>query len=113
VDGSFNTAANPVRIGGYISLFATGEGQTSPGGVDGRLGGPTPARPVLQVSVMVGGLPAPYQYAGSVQGQVAGLMQVNVQIPAGVQPGGYVPVVLQVGDASITSGAVWISVAGN
>jgi hypothetical protein len=30
-----------------------------------------------------------------------------------LQPGGYVPVVLQVGDASTTSGAVWISVAGN
>ncbi len=28
-------------------------------------------------------------------GQVAGLMRVNVQIPSGVPPGGYVPVVLQ------------------
>lgn len=62
---------------------------------------------------MVGGLPATYQYAGSVQGQVAGLMQVNVKIPDGVQLGGYVPVVLQVGAASTTSGAVWIAVAGN
>ena len=113
VDGTVNTAANPVRVGGYVSLFATGEGQTSPAGVDGRLGGPTPTRPVLSVSVMVGGIPAMIQYQGSVQGQVAGLMQVNVQIPAGVQPGGYVPVVLQVGDASTTSGAVWIAVSGN
>jgi uncharacterized protein (TIGR03437 family) len=38
-------------------------------------------------------------------------MQVNVQIPSGVQPGGYVPVVLQVGDASTTPGAVWIAVS--
>lgn len=65
------------------------------------------------MSVTVGGLPATYQYAGSVEGQVAGLMQVNVQIPAGVQPAGYVPVVLQIGDASTTPGAVWIAVAGN
>jgi uncharacterized protein (TIGR03437 family) len=27
VDGSYNTAANPVRAGGYIQLYATGEGQ--------------------------------------------------------------------------------------
>ena len=64
------------------------------------------------MSVTVGGIAAAYQYAGSLQGQVAGLMQVNVKIPDGVQPGGYVPVVLQVGDASTTPGAVWIAVSG-
>ena len=37
-------------------------------------------------------------------------MQVNVQIPVGVRPGGYVPVVLQVGDAFSTPDAVWIAV---
>ena len=102
-DGTPNTAANPVRIGGFISLYATGEGQT---------GSATPPRPVLPVSVTVGGIPATVQYAGSAPGQVGGLMQVNVQIPSGVQPGGYVPVVLQVGDRS-SSSAVWIAVAGN
>ncbi len=112
VDGTVNTAANPVKVGGVISLYATGEGQTS-GGVDGRLGGSTAAHPVLPVTVTVGGIPATYEYAGSVQDQVAGLMQVNVKIPDGVQPGGYVPVVLQVGDASTTPGAVWIAVSGN
>ena len=54
--------------------------------------------------------PATVQYAGGAPGQVAGLMHVNVQIPSGVQPGGYVPVVLQVGDRS-SSPAVWIAVA--
>jgi trimeric autotransporter adhesin len=111
VDGTVNTAAHPVAAGGYISLFATGEGQTSPPGVDGRLGDLTPTRPALPVSVTVGGIAATYQYAGSAQGQVAGLMQVNVKVPDGVQPGGYVPVVLQVGDASTTLDAVWIAVS--
>jgi uncharacterized protein (TIGR03437 family) len=63
--------------------------------------------------VTVDGIPAIVQYAGGVQGQVAGLMQINVKIPDGVQPGGYVPVILQVGNASTTPGAVWIAVAGN
>jgi uncharacterized protein (TIGR03437 family) len=109
-DGAVNTAANPVRVGGSISLFATGEGQTSPGGVDGRVSGASLTRPVLPVSVMIGGISATVQYAGTAPGQVAGLMQVNVQIPSGVQPGGYVPVVLQVGDRASGS-AVWIAVA--
>jgi uncharacterized protein (TIGR03437 family) len=109
-DGTVNTAANPVKIGGYISLYATGEGQTAPAGIDGKLGGSTP---ILPVRVTVGGLPATVQYAGGAQGQVSGLMQVDVQIPAGVQPGGYVDVVLQVGDASTTLSAVWIAVSAN
>jgi uncharacterized protein (TIGR03437 family) len=103
LDGTVNSAKNPVKIGGYISLYATGEGQTTG----------SPAHPLLPVSVTIGGIPATVQYAGAAPGQVAGLIQVNVQIPAGVQPGGYVPVVLQVGDSSTTDGAVWIAVAAN
>ena len=112
-DGRFNSPVNPLQVGDYISLFATGEGQTSPGGVDGKVGGSVSATPLLPVIVTVGGIRAPgVQYAGSVQGQVSGLMQVNVKIPDGVKPSGYVPVVLQVGDVSSTS-MVWIAVAGN
>ena len=48
-DGTVNTPANPVKIGGYISLYATGEGQTAPAGVDGKLGGSTATHPVLPV----------------------------------------------------------------
>jgi uncharacterized protein (TIGR03437 family) len=112
IDGTVNTAANPVSIGGYITLFASGEGQTAPAGVDGKVGGSTPSLPILPVTVTVGGMPALVQYAGGAPGQVAGLMQVNAQIPSGVKPGGYVPVVLRVGDASTTPG-VWIAVSGN
>jgi uncharacterized protein (TIGR03437 family) len=112
--GAINSPANPVKISGYISLFATGEGQTSPAAMDGKIasGSQMPA-PAQKVSVTVGGTPAVVQYAGAAPNQVVGFMQVNVQIPAGVQPGGYVPVVLQVGNASTTAGAVWIAVAPN
>ncbi len=111
VDGTLNTASNPVKIGAYVSLYATGEGQTTPGGVDGKLasGSPYP-QPLLKVTATVGGLPAATNYAGAAPGAVAGLLQVNVQIPTGVTPGGYVPVVLTVGSASTVNGAVWISV---
>ncbi|HEY4087910.1 MAG TPA: hypothetical protein VGM43_18345, partial [Bryobacteraceae bacterium] len=36
-DGTLNTPAHPARMGDYIALYVTGEGQTSPGGVDGKL----------------------------------------------------------------------------
>jgi uncharacterized protein (TIGR03437 family) len=93
-DGTINTAVNSVRIGGFISLYATGWSD-----------------PKLPVIVTVGGIPAAVQYAGQAPGQPAGLMQINVQIPNGVQPGGYAPVALRVGDASSIAGAVWIAVS--
>ena len=108
-DGSLNTAVVPARIGAYIALFATGEGLTgSP--VDGKFASlPLPA-PLATVTARVGGLPATVQYAGAVFGTVAGLMQMNVLIPDGVQPGGYVPVSISVGGIDSAPG-VWISVA--
>ncbi|HVW10839.1 MAG TPA: hypothetical protein VHC90_19770 [Bryobacteraceae bacterium] len=112
-DGTLNSAANPVKIGDYIELYATGEGPTSPGGVDGKLAPltlPIPA-PTAKITATVGGQDATVAYAGAVPGVVAGLMQVNVQIPADVTPGGYVPVVLQAGDNSTVDGAVWIAVS--
>ena len=112
-DGKANTAANPVKIGDYIFLYATGEGQTNPAGVDGKLADSSAIHPALPVTVTVDGLPAFVQYDGGAPCEVAGLMQVNVQIPAGVHAGGYVPVVLQVGPAATVGGAVWIAVSGN
>ena len=44
------------------------------------------------------------QYAGGAPGLVAGLMQINVQIPSGIQTGNAVPVVVQVGGASSQPG---------
>jgi uncharacterized protein (TIGR03437 family) len=112
-DGTLNSASNPVKIGDYIEVYATGEGPTSPAGVDGKLAPltlPIPA-PTAKVTATVGGKEATVAYAGAVPGVVAGLMQVNVQIPADVTPGGYVPVVLTVGDTSTVDGAVWIAVS--
>jgi uncharacterized protein (TIGR03437 family) len=112
-DGTLNSAANPVKTGSYIALYATGEGQTSPAGADGKLAPltlPIPA-PLAEVSATVDGIDATVSYAGGVPGTVAGLMQINVLIPPEVTPGGYVPIVLKIGDTSTVDGAVWIAVA--
>lgn len=97
-DLSLNSAANPASRGSYIALYATGTGlldQTVPDGevipdTDPPLAG-TP------VTVTIAGQPAPISYQGAAPGLVAGVMQINVQIPAGVQPGA-VPVVLSVAE---------------
>jgi uncharacterized protein (TIGR03437 family) len=78
VDGTVNTAANPVTVGGYISLYATGEGTTTPGGQDGLLVGSQLTHPNLPVTASVGGIPATVQYSGGAPGLVSGLMQVNL-----------------------------------
>jgi uncharacterized protein (TIGR03437 family) len=101
-DGSANGTANPAPAGSVVSLYATGEGQTSPAGVDGKLGAqPLPA-PVATVTVTIGGVPATVQYAGGAQGIIAGVVQVNAVVPAGLS--GNVPVVVTVGGNSSQAG---------
>jgi uncharacterized protein (TIGR03437 family) len=92
-----------------IVLFATGEGLTN-NPVDGQLAvAPYPA-PLLPVSVTIGGIPAAVVYAGGAPGQVAGLLQLNVLVPAGVTPGD-AQVVLTVGSASTTAN-ITVAVSG-
>ena len=103
-DSSVNSPANPARIGSVVSIFATGEGQTSPGGVDGKPGSDPVPHPILPVSVTIGGQTVTPTYAGGAPGNVAGLMQVNVQVPIGIQTGSAVPVLLKVGNESSQAG---------
>ena len=93
-DSSVNSPANPASIGSVVSIFATGEGQTSDS---------VPPL-ILPVRVTIGGQTVTPTYAGGAPGNVAGLMQVNVQIPSGIQTGSAVPVLLQVGNTSSQAG---------
>jgi len=101
--GALNSASNPVRIGAYLSLYITGAGQTIPPLANGQLATAT-AVTQLPVTVTVGGISAPVTYSGAAPGEVAGLTQVNVQIPAGVVVGSAVPVTLSVGGVPAQSG---------
>ncbi len=109
--GVLNSATAPAKIGDYISLYLTGEGQTNPPGVDGKLATLPLPSPTVPVTATIGGVAATVQYKGAVYGAVAGLMQVNLLIPAGIAPGGYVPVVVTVGSASTPNGSIWIAVS--
>ena len=101
-----NSAANPAAPGSLLSLFVTGAGQMSPSVADGALNGVSPpAMPILQpVTVTIGGQAATVSAAIGAPGQVAGMLEVTVRVPSGIQPGNTVPVTLQIGGASAQSG---------
>jgi len=91
-------AGNPVSAGDYIQIFATGQGQTSPAGVDGLIEPlflPLPV-PLLAVGVTIGGVPADVTYYGAAPGLVAGVLQVNARVPPGVASGA-VPLFVSIG----------------
>jgi len=85
--GKLNTPSAPANVGDFVILYATGEGQTTPGGVDGQLAPSPAATPIQSVTASVNGIPANVSYAGGAPGIVEGVMQVNLQIPTGVAPG--------------------------
>jgi uncharacterized protein (TIGR03437 family) len=103
-DGTPNSKANPAARGSTVSLFATGEGQTTPAGADGRIAGTVLPQPNLAVTAQIGGISAKVSYAGGASGIVAGGFQINVEIPAGVTPGSAVPVVVSVGTVNSRAG---------
>jgi len=104
-DDSTNSSTNPTPRGSVIQIYATGEGQTSPSGVTGTLGGSQSKTPVLPVKVAIGGQNAVVPYAGSVENSVAGLFQVNAVVPQTVAPGPAVPLRIAVGGIPSQSGA--------
>jgi uncharacterized protein (TIGR03437 family) len=58
--------------------------------------------PILPVTATLGGQSIQPQYAGAAPGQVAGVIQVNLQIPTGLT--GAVPAVIAVGTSSSPNG---------
>ena len=98
-----NGASSPAAAGSQLMLFATGMGQTSPPGTDGAVVTAPPPTVALPV-VTIGGQPAAVVSASGVPGTIAGLMQIVVQVPAGVQAGTAVPVTLQAGGVSAPAG---------
>ncbi len=103
-DGTLNGASNPAARGSIVVLYATGEGQTAPAGVDGKLALNVYPKPVLPAKVRIGGIDCEILYAGAAPSLVAGVMQVNARVPNEVATGPAVPVVLSVGSFDSRSG---------
>jgi uncharacterized protein (TIGR03437 family) len=103
-DNSLNGPSHPAAKGSIVQMFMTGEGQTTPLGVTGKITGvtlPPPqvtSAPIQPILVSIGNQ-ALYTYAGEAPGMVAGVMQLNVQIPAFV-PSGAMEVLVSIGGVS-------------
>jgi uncharacterized protein (TIGR03437 family) len=81
-NNTINSTSAPAPEGTIVSLYVTGEGLTSPAGVDGRITTNPFPTPVMGVSVTMNGQNVPVTYAGEAPGLVAGVMQVNALIPS-------------------------------
>ena len=108
-DNSVNTTGNPAARLSVIALYCTGGGVTTPASAAGAV--TTDASFVLAQTpvVSIGGLNAAVKYAGAAPGAVAGLTQINVEVPAGLSPAIALPVIVKIGDFSST-GSVTVAV---
>ena len=110
-DTSINSTGNPAARLSVIALYCTGGGVTTPASADGAVIGVPP--PVLSqspvVTVTIGGVNASVKYAGTSPGTVAGLTQINVEVPAGLTPALAWPVIVKIGDFAST-GSVTVAV---
>jgi uncharacterized protein (TIGR03437 family) len=100
-DYSINSGLNAAARGSYVMIYSTGGGVTNPAGVDATI---TPAAPPLYlikttpVAVTIGGIAVTtVSFSGAAPTQIAGLTQINAQVPAGVAPGTKVPVTVTIG----------------
>ncbi len=104
-NGQVNGAGNAAPRGSIVLLYATGGGRLNPQVADGSvIGAPLPALLATPVEVTIGGLPAAVTYAGPAGGIVAGVLQLNVVVPAGVTPGPAVPITLRMGGVAAPAG---------
>ena len=98
-DGTVNSPFNPAAAGTFVSIYATGGGLTSPVGADNQITGANPMPISASTYVRLdsdGSCDAPYypaaiSYYGGAPESVPGLMQINVQLPAGAPVGDAVP----------------------
>jgi uncharacterized protein (TIGR03437 family) len=103
-DYSLNTPANPALRGSNVILFAAGGGQTDPAGVDGLLANNVYPVPRLPVSVLIGGITATVVSAAAAPTLIAGVMQINVQVPANAPAGASVPIQISIGSGTSPGG---------
>jgi uncharacterized protein (TIGR03437 family) len=103
-DLSTNTPANPAVKGSIVAVFGSGEGQTTPPGLDGVVAVlPLLPKPLLSVSAQVGGIAAEVTYAGAAPGFAAGSLQINVRIPPNA-PAGATSIQIKIGEVVSQSG---------
>ncbi len=102
-------ATGPVTAGDVVVIYCVGLGAVAP---TVQAGDPSPSSPLASVpatvTVTIGGQSTTSSFAGLTPGY-AGLYQINAAVPAGVSPGGQVPITISVAGKS-SGGNVYIAV---
>ena len=108
-DGVTHAApGTPAGIGEVVVIYGTGLGAVTPDVPAGQAAPSTPlSRVTNPVTVTMGGLPAQVQFAGLTPG-APGVYQINAMVPAGVQTGDAVPVVVT--SAGLSSNTVTMAI---
>lgn len=106
-DGSLNTPAQPAAAGTIVSVYGEGGGGYQPALSDGQQDIYADSL-VSNVQVLLNGTPVPALYAGSAPDLVAGVVQVNFQIPPDFPPSSAAVVQLSIAGA-VSPAAVTIS----
>jgi uncharacterized protein (TIGR03437 family) len=108
-DGNDSNFDDITSAGSIVTFYVTGVGQTMPASVDGSISnGPVFPTPLEPVTVLIGGQSANVLYVGAAPGMVAGMLQVNAQVPYSAW--GYeLQVMIQVGDI-VSPNFLWVYV---
>ncbi len=80
-DGSINSADHPAPQGSVVTFYVTGLGLTFPLSQDGSVSAPPLPVPVASVSAYINETQLQPQFVAAAYGLVAGITQVNVQMP--------------------------------
>ncbi len=96
-DGTLNSPDHPAHPGDVIVLYASGLGVTNPPSVDGMINSTPLPVPLVRVTVSIGGRNLQPQFVGAALGLVAGITQVNVQVPVIAYPSNRVNIGLNFG----------------
>jgi uncharacterized protein (TIGR03437 family) len=99
-DQTINSTSNPARAGSIVTLYAFGAGALSPPLEDGAIAGSVLSTAVNPVTILFDGKAATILYAGSAPSLVAGVMQINLQLPPTIISAAYNTVQIQVSGRS-------------
>ncbi len=95
-------ATAPAPQGSVVVFYLTGGGLTNPGSTDGSISSGTTLMPLKNwtpgssvVTATVGNVPATVVFAGAAPTLITGVVQINLQLPAGVT-GNALPVVITI-----------------
>jgi uncharacterized protein (TIGR03437 family) len=103
-----NSTNAPARPGSVVVLVGTGEGVTTPSGVDGRLAIDILPKPVATCAAEIGGPAATVEYCGAAPFNMPGLFQINARIDPSVAPGDAVGVRVIIGGKSSQTGTTMV-----